>query len=187
VLTYRRFEQSEAERLVAFLTLQTWPYHVFEKPTESQILTNLEAGVYDGPSNRTFWVEDGPVDLDRTGGHAVALIRLEELDSGTPMFDLRVAAGDRGRGVGGQALVWLTDYLFTEFSRISRIEGQTRQDNIAMRRALRRQGYQKEAHYREAWPGSDGTAYDAIGYGMLRRDWFSGTRTPVQWEDETTA
>ncbi|MCM4076910.1 hypothetical protein [Paractinoplanes hotanensis] len=42
-------------------------------------------------------------------------------------------------------------------------------------------GFVKEAHYREAWPGSDGRLHDTIGYGILRRDWLSGSVTPVDW------
>ncbi|MCT2583272.1 hypothetical protein [Actinophytocola gossypii] len=33
---------------------------------------------------------------------------------------------------------------------------------------------------REAWPGPDGP-YDSVGYAILRRDWRTGTTTPVDW------
>lgn len=53
-----------------------------------------------------------------------------------------------------------------------------------MRRTFRTCGYVKEAHYRQAWPGPAGTAYDAVGYAILRSDWQAGTITPPQWDDE---
>ncbi|WP_258024275.1 hypothetical protein [Streptomyces bambusae] len=52
-----------------------------------------------------------------------------------------------------------------------------------MRRTFRRCGYVKEAHYRDAWPGADGTVHDAVGYAVLRRDWLSGTVTTPKWDD----
>ena len=99
------------------------------------------------------------------------------------MFDLRVVAGHQGRGHGTAAVRWLTGTVFAGFPYVSRIEGNTRQDNIAMRRTFLAAGYQKEAHYREAWPGPDGTVFDSVGYAMLRRDWRDGSITPVRWDD----
>jgi RimJ/RimL family protein N-acetyltransferase len=52
-----------------------------------------------------------------------------------------------------------------------------------MRIVLRRNGYVKEAHYRQAWPGQDGSRHDGIGYAIHRSDWRSGTTTPVHWDD----
>jgi hypothetical protein len=43
-----------------------------------------------------------------------------DLGDSTPVFDLRLRAQWRGKGVGGQALHWLTAYLFTEFPAIQR-------------------------------------------------------------------
>jgi len=43
-------------------------------------------------------------------------------------------------------------------------------DGHAMRATLLRCGYAKEAHYRDGWPGADGTVHDAVGYA-----------TPVPW------
>jgi RimJ/RimL family protein N-acetyltransferase len=100
------------------------------------------------------------------------------------MVDLRVRAADRGRGVGGRAPAWLTGHVFTAFPGATRIEATTRQDNSAMRRVFRRCGWVKEAHYRDAWPGSGGAVHDAVGYAILRRDWESGTVTVPEWDDE---
>ena len=74
--------------------------------------------------------------------------------------------------------------MFAGFPGIRRIEGTTRQDNWAMRRAFRTCGYVKEAHYRQAWPGRDGRIYDAVGYAILRSDWQAGAITMPDWDDE---
>jgi RimJ/RimL family protein N-acetyltransferase len=125
---------------------------------------------------RAFWIITG------TGtGTEAGLIRLLDLGDDTPLFDLRIRAACRGQGLGTRALRWLTGYLFTEFPGIRRIEGTTRQDNHAMRRTFRTCGYVKEAHYRQAWPAPGGTAYDAVGYAILRSDWQAGTITPPEW------
>jgi RimJ/RimL family protein N-acetyltransferase len=112
------------------------------------------------------------------------LIRLMDLGERTPMFDLRLRAQWRGKGIGGQALRWLTAYLFTELPAIARVEGNTRQDNRAMRRAFQRAGYVKETHYRDGWPLDGGEVYDGVGYAILRRDWLAGTTTAPEWHDE---
>ncbi|MEV6153028.1 GNAT family protein [Nonomuraea sp. NPDC052129] len=78
----------------------------------------------------------------------------------------------------------MTGYLFEEFPKVTRIEGNIRQDNHAMRAVFRKCGYVKEPHYREAWPAPDGSVHDSIGYAILRRDWLSGTVTAPDWEDE---
>lgn len=61
--------------------------------------------------------------------------------------------------------------------------GTTRADNHAMRRVFTKSGYVKECHYRDAWPAGD-RVYDSVGYAILRRDWETGTTTPVNWADE---
>ncbi|MFC0629384.1 GNAT family N-acetyltransferase [Kribbella deserti] len=137
---------------------------------------SVSGGNYDSDGNRTFWIT--------AADHTVGLIRLMDLDDESPLFDLRIRSQYRGQGIGGQALTWLTRYLFTEFPQILRIEGNTRQDNVAMRRTFQRCGYVKEAHYRDAWPASDGAVHDAVGYAILRRDWLAGTATIPQWNDE---
>ena len=93
-------------------------------------------------------------------------------------------AADRGRGIGTRALAWLTEHVFTTAAGASRIEGTTRQDNVAMRRLFRRGGYVKESHYRDGWPDPDGNLHDAIGYAILRRDWLAGPTTVLRWDDE---
>jgi RimJ/RimL family protein N-acetyltransferase len=147
------------------------------EPGAGQIRQRVAAGDYDNNRTRAFWIGTD------TGTEA-GLIRLFDMGDDTPLFELRIRAAYRGMGLGSVALRWLTGYLFTEFPQVRRIEGTTRQDNRAMRRTFTRCGYVKEAHWRQAWAGRDGTRYDAIGYAILRGDWETGTVTPPDWDDE---
>ncbi len=175
-MEYRRFDPAEADLLAEFLTGEDWPYFSGDGAADAdRIREQVAVGYYDSDRARTFWV---------VADTEVGLIRLFDLGDDTPLFELRIRAAYRGAGLGTRALRWLTQYLFTEFPYIRRIEGTTRQDNIAMRRTFARCGYVKEAHWRQAWPGRGGTVYDAVGYGILRSDWEAGTVTPPDWDDE---
>jgi RimJ/RimL family protein N-acetyltransferase len=131
--------------LAEFLSKQDWPYHVGGTPDAARVRAQAAAGYYDNDETRTFWIVNGD-------GTKAGLIRLLDLADDTPMFDLRIGVAYRGTGLGTAALRWLTGYLFTEFPVIRRIEGNTRQDNQAMRHTFRSCGYVMEAHYRQAWP-----------------------------------
>ncbi|MFI2434781.1 GNAT family N-acetyltransferase [Streptomyces sp. NPDC018693] len=183
-LTYRRFDPADAadtDALVGFLTADTWPFHSRAVVEPERARAWIADGDFDDDDGtRTFWIDAGV----GAGADVVGMVRLMDLEDDTPLFDLRVRAGARGRGVGAEALTWLTAHLFDAFPHIRRIEGTTRQDNVAMRRTFRRCGYVKEAHYRDAWPAQDGAVHDAVGYAILRRDWHAGTTTVPQWNDE---
>jgi len=174
-IEYTRLTPDDTEALVGFLMSGSWPFHasVAEPGT---IRKRMASGDYDDADNRTFW--------QLADGERAGLIKLTDLTDPTPMFDLRIAPAWRGRGLGKAAVRWLTQYLFDEFPQIRRVEGQTRGDNAAMRAVFRACGYVKEAHYREAWPAPDGSVHASIAYAMLRRDWETGTTTPVDWDDE---
>jgi RimJ/RimL family protein N-acetyltransferase len=194
---YRRFVPAEAGTLAEFLSTESWPYHGGGTPAASQVREQAAAGHFDNDQTRTFWivadasccyqpVGDGGAGAGAGNGAGalIGLIRLMDLGDSTPLFDLRIRAACRGKGLGTAAVRWLTAYLFTEFPGLRRIEGHTRQDNEAMRRAFRACGYVKEAHHRQAWPSPGGTIYDAIGYAIVRTDWQAGTVTPPVWDDE---
>jgi RimJ/RimL family protein N-acetyltransferase len=174
-IRYQRFIRAETELLADFLTSQPWPFHSGTED-RTEIRQAVTRGYYDGDSAHTYWI--------MAGGERVGLIRLFDLADSTPMLDLRIRTAYRGRGIGGQALAWLTEHVFAAFPGAFRIEGTTRQDNVAMRRVFSRAGWVKEAHYRDAWPGQGGARHDAIGYAILRRDWESGTTTVPRWDDE---
>ncbi|MGW6845746.1 GNAT family N-acetyltransferase [Streptomyces sp. NPDC054958] len=182
-ISYQRLVASDADLLADFLVNGAWPFHGPAALNRDTIRQRVFDGFYDGDESWTFWIVEG--------GEKVGLIRLFDLadvpEGGTPLFDLRVDSAYRGRGLGGQALAWLTGYLFTEFPDLQRIEGTTRMDNRAMRRTFLSSGYAKEAHYRDAWPGEQGHVHDAVGYAILRRDWLSGATTLPEWNDEAPA
>jgi RimJ/RimL family protein N-acetyltransferase len=165
----------EHERLVEWLSRESWPFHVNARPSPEMVRAWLAAGMFTEPEARTFWVH---AEEERAG-----LIRLHDLEDETPMFDLRLRAFFRGRGLGRQALRWLTRFVFTTMPGVERIEGTTRQDNVAMRRLFETCGFAKEAHYRRAWPAAGGERLDSIGYGILREDWLAGSVTPLVWDD----
>ncbi|UBU15828.1 GNAT family N-acetyltransferase [Nonomuraea gerenzanensis] len=174
-IEFSRFSPDQTEALVDFLTGEEWPFHAGVQEA-SAIRKRAADGLYDDAESRTFWL--------LADGERAGLVRLQDLEDGTPMFDLRIRQAWRGRGLGSAAVKWLTTYLFTEFPEIRRIEGNTRHDNLAMRAVFRNCGYVKESHYREAWPAPDGTVHDSTGYAILRRDWESGTVTLPDWHDE---
>ncbi len=176
-VTFRRFTLAEADSLAKFLTGEVWPYHANPRIDEDTVRRQAAAGHYDSDSARTFLIE--------VAGSLTGMLRVFDLDDGTPLFDLRIGAANRGRGIGTRAVRWLTDHIFTEFPHIDRIEATTRQDNNPMRAALRRCGYAKEAHYRKAWPTQNGPPHDGVGYAILRDDWSTGTITPPNFNDES--
>ncbi|NUP82460.1 MAG: GNAT family N-acetyltransferase [Nonomuraea sp.] len=174
-IDFVRFAPGDVAALAGFLTGEEWPFHAGTQDRDV-IERRAAEGAYDNDESRTFWV--------MADGERAGLVRLQDLGDDTPMFDLRVGKAWRGRGIGTRAVAWLTGHLFTELPGITRIEGTTRQDNHAMRAAFRKNGYAKEAHYRESWPTPDGTLRDAVGYAILRRDWLAGTVTLPDWHDE---
>ncbi|MEX0869456.1 MAG: GNAT family N-acetyltransferase [Nitriliruptoraceae bacterium] len=163
-----------ASWLGEFLVGDSWPYHAGTVDRDL-VAERLREGYYDGPGRATFLVTEGAQRVD--------LVRVEDLDDPTPTFDLRIASTHRGRGIGVAALRELARWVF-DTHHVERLEGTTRQDNVAMRRTFRSVGFVKEAHYRRGWPTPDGRVLDAIGYALLRADWRDGTTTPVNWHDE---
>jgi len=175
-MKYEPYAPRDAEALVSFLTGETWPFHSQPVLRSKAVRDRHDRGDYDGEDVRTFWMV--------LGSERVGLIVLDDLNDPTAMFDLRIAAAHRGQGHGTAAVAWLTTYLFTSRRDVGRVEAVTRQDNAAMRAAMRRCGYAKESHYREAWPGSAGTVHDSVGYAITRTDWDSGTVTYPDWNDD---
>ena len=168
---------TDREAFLAFLTTGPWPFHVRPRPTREQVERSLAEGAYDGAEHSTLWV--------LADGVRVGLAVLQDLTDDTPLFDLRLDAAHRGRGLGVPVLRALTGHLFATRPSVRRFEGQTREDNVAMRRVLLRAGFVKEAHHRESWPVAGGEPVGSTVYAMLRRDWETGTTTPLVWDDLT--
>jgi RimJ/RimL family protein N-acetyltransferase len=77
--------------------------------------------------------------------------------------------GDRGRGLGSEAVRLATDHLFAEAEAI-RVQASTAPDNAAMRRSLQKNGFTFEGILRGFMPSADGPRDYAL-YAMTRKDW----------------
>jgi RimJ/RimL family protein N-acetyltransferase len=134
-----------------------------------------------------FWSDDSIgfwVDAD---GRRVGVAVIDELEDvaggGSPVFDLRLAEAHRGQGLGVPILRGFSDLVFARWPEITRFEGHTREDNLPMRATFRGAGWVKEAFYRDAWPIDGAAPLASVAYAVLRRDWGSGTTTPVVWDN----
>jgi RimJ/RimL family protein N-acetyltransferase len=160
---------SELQDVVEFITSQPWPYHAIPFPDAGNVSTMALAA----PETASFWVV--------ADGNRIGLIRLQDLDDigeGSPVFDLRLAANARGRGVGRIALRLLCELSFSRWPELHRIEGKTRDDNFAMQRIFEICGFRCEGRLRETWPTSEAKWHDTLVYGILRREWQSATISP---------
>jgi RimJ/RimL family protein N-acetyltransferase len=158
--------------LASFLTTQVFPFHVRPRWAAAQVRASIDDGAWHGDAVATFWIDD-----DRDG--RVGVLRLDDLDDATAMIDLRLADDARGRGHGSAALRIATDLVFSRCPAVIRFEGQTREDNVAMRRVFERCGWVHEAFYRDGWPVEGAEPVASVAYSVLRRDWATGTTTPV--------
>ncbi|MFW0112249.1 GNAT family N-acetyltransferase [Rothia sp. CCM 9417] len=165
---------AEREDLIDFITGNHWPFHVTPQMSREQIEKAIESGAYRSDERDSYWVDHA--DLGRIG-----LIRFEDLEDDTPVFDLRLASRYRGRGLGVQVLKVATAWVFEHMPATRRFEGQTRDDNLPMRRTFVKAGWVKEAYYRQGWPVTGAEPRDSVAYAILRSDWESGTSTPVPW------
>lgn len=167
----------EQEQLIEFMTTNSWPYHGHEHPVRALIEKTIEEGGYQSDQVTTFWV----VNDEET---QVGLVKIFDLQDDIPMFDLRIADPYRSKGYGPKALKMTADFVFSLPEQKIRLEGNTRHDNFAMRKAFERTGFVKEAHLRQAWfSPKENRYYDAVTYGMTREDWQAGIATPVMWDD----
>lgn len=180
-LTITRIDPTGRDRdeLLSFLTTEEFPFHVRRRPTTAQVTADIDAGAWGGDDVEAFWLDDD--DRGRVG-----LVRLDDLADATAMVDLRLAQRWRGHGIGTQALALVTDRVFRTRPSVVRLEGQTREDNAAMRRTFDKSGWVHEAYYRDGWPVEGGTPLASVAYSVLRRDWLTGVTTPVPRETEVT-
>lgn len=173
----REWTMEEQEQLIHFLTTNTWPFHGNAHPERDLIEKTIEEGGYESDEVKTFWVQNEDEDI-------VGIVKIYDLQDEIPLFDLRIADEYRGFGYGAKALKLITEFVFGLPERKIRLEGHTRQDNLAMRKTFERAGFVKEAHLRKAWfSPKENSYYDAVTYGMTREDFLAGTTTPVIWED----
>lgn len=167
----------EQEQLIHFMTTNSWPFHGHEHPVRALIEKTIEEGGYKSDQVTTFWIENEE-------NQQVGLVKIFDLQDDIPLFDLRIADPYRNKGYGPKALKMVADFVFSLPEKKIRLEGNTRHDNFAMRKAFERTGFVKEAHMRQAWfSPRENRYYDAVTYGMTREDWQAGITTPVLWDD----
>jgi RimJ/RimL family protein N-acetyltransferase len=77
--------------------------------------------------------------------------------------------GDRGRGLGTEALGLAVAHLFAREDAL-RVQASTGLDNAAMRRSLEKSGFTFEGILRGFMPAADGPRDYAL-YAMTRKDW----------------
>ncbi|KAM3093969.1 GNAT family N-acetyltransferase [Phormidesmis sp. 146-35] len=171
---------TERELLADWLSSDRWMYHGDPQLSREKVLEWVDQGEFTGTNCQTFWIV---ANSDQRVG-LIRLFDLDDIDDGSPMFDLRIQSEYRGQGIGKRALQWLTAYLFETWSELERIEGSTCVDNLAMRKVFLQCNYVKEGHFRKAWVTVDGKRLDSICYGILREDWINQTITPINWNDE---
>jgi len=160
-----------------FMTRNSFPFHHNANPTDEQVTATIDGGGYR---------RRAPLWIDETEHGRIGIAVLENLADPALMFDLRLGTRYRGRGLGTPILRDLATLVFTGYPKAVRVEGVTREDNLAMRKTFERAGFVKEAHYRDSWPVPGGEPLASVGYAILRRDWSSGTTTPVVWNDLAT-
>jgi RimJ/RimL family protein N-acetyltransferase len=161
-----RFEPvtpSDAATLGRFMAESEWPFHYERSVDANWVRGRLESGHFFGDDTRSFWMRS-------EAGEPLGVARIFDLADATPLFDLRVAATARGKGVGTLALRGLTLWHFSEHPAALRLGGYTRHDNVAMRRVFEKCGFQQEALHRKAWRVDGGEPLDAVGYAILREE-----------------
>lgn len=167
---------TDREALVNFMTSNEFPFHVLSRLTREAVEKAIADGKYRDEDNDSFWVDHA--ELGRIG-----FLRLEDLTEPVPIFDLRLDGAFRGRGLAAMTLRAAADYVFSTMPEVRRFEGQTREDNVPMRKTFLREGWVKEAHYREGWPVEGTEPLAAVAYAIIRRDWETGQTTTFVWED----
>lgn len=174
-IAFNAMNDADQDDLLVFLQVNSFPFHAGTGAGMDGIRRRVRSGRFWNDESQAFWINDGDTRL--------GLVVLEDLQDDTPVFDLRLANVHRGKGLGVLVLDSLCYHVFTTMPGILRFEGQTREDNFAMRKTFLRAGFIKEAHYRQAWPVAGGDPLASIAYAMLRSDWESGTTTALDWDD----
>ena len=94
--------------------------------SRQQVEEALDSGAFQNEERDSYWIE-------HSEHGRIGYIRFEDLCDDTPVFDLRLASQWQGRGFGVDVLNAATSWIFEQKPRIRRFEGQTRDDNLAMR------------------------------------------------------
>lgn len=157
----------DRDALTAFLTGNVFPFHVRERLDATQVTADIDAGRWGDDRTEAFWIDD-----DERG--RLGLVRLEDLDDPTAMIDLRLAERWRGHGVGAEVLPLAVEHAFRMHAGLVRVEGHTREDNMAMRRTFEKSGWVREGWFRDGWPVVGAPPLASVAYAVLRREWAGG-------------
>ncbi len=169
-------DPADREAFVDFMATNEFPYHVTSKPSRELIERRIAEGAYEDHDHRAYWLEE------RWKGR-IGVVIFEDLSDNAPLFDIRLSEAVRGQGLGIEALRAIAKHVFETMPDVNRLEGQTREDNVPMRRIFRNASWVQEAYYREAWPTEgDVPPLGSVAYSLLRHDWEHGTVTPVRWD-----
>jgi RimJ/RimL family protein N-acetyltransferase len=143
------------------LVAETWPFHARARWSPDEALAAVRSGDFTA-DNPTYWAT-------LEGAGHVGIVHFRYLTDVSPDVDFRLLAPFRGRGLGTLMARWAPGHLFATTDR-HRLAGETRVDNVAMRRVFERCGWTEEAHYRQSWPTEDGGWTDSVGYAIVRDD-----------------
>lgn len=113
-------------------------------------------------------------------GRLVGEVQARQPRDGLPpgVFELGVELfdpGDRGRGLGAEAVALMTSLLFTRLG-AHRVQASTDLENRSMRDVLRRLGFAEEGILRGFMPSEDGPR-DYAMYAMTKDDWDTRNET----------
>ncbi|HEY3250206.1 MAG TPA: GNAT family protein [Ignavibacteria bacterium] len=179
-INFTELKIEDKNDLINFLVSERWEFHSLPEIPPGKVIEQLNNGYFTGKGKKTFLISG-------ENRERIGVIRLFDLgddvnSTETPLFDLKIKKEFRNKGIGKNAVRWLTEYVFNYYPNKDRLEATTRYDNIAMRKVLEECCFVKEAHYRLAWSDENGNKYDCTGYGILRSDWENKTKTPVNFE-----
>lgn len=171
---------SDRDALVELIASIVVPFHVTARPSAERIAGQVAEGEWGGSADgdgdhATFFVD--------VEGGTVGVVRLDDITDDAPLFDLRIREDARGRGIGLASVQALQAHVFENYPEVDRLEGQTREDNVPMRRLFQKAGWTKEAHYRRGWPVDGQEPVASVAYAILRSEHETGEKVPLIWED----
>lgn len=97
--------------LMQFMMSNEFRLHVNARPSRTDLERKTSRGAFGGPDHASFWVQS------KSEGR-VGLVILEDLLDDAPLFDLRLSANARGRGLGALILHALTADVFKRWQSI---------------------------------------------------------------------
>ncbi len=164
-LIYKKFTRKLSEDLIQFLLSEEWKYHGSSKLTRKELEERLKGTYYTNRKQVTFLIYEKE--------KICAFLKLDDLindETEAPKFDIRINSKKRGKGYGLEIISFMINYIFKNYPKVRRIEGSTREDNVAMQNLFSKAGFLKAGQFRKAWHDDKGNWYDCLEYDFLRED-----------------